>query len=161
MLRVKLISIALVVCFVSVTGECVATESSDIVNRNGVIVAATILAEARGEGFDGMQAVACVIKKRMIERQKDAASICLQKEQFSCWNDGVTVEVLSEVVTKGTPSEITDFAIALAVDLILDKDLDLSLVNEANHYCTLDTNPKWAKGKKPVVVIKNHKFYKL
>ena len=37
----------------------------------------------------------------------------------------------------------------------------LSTVKNADHYCTLKTNPYWAKGKKTVAVINNHKFYRL
>ena len=161
MWQVKFVSMMVVGCFfVSVGSKSVAAQSPDDFNKNGTIVAATILAEARGEGFDGMQAVACVIKQRMIERGKDAATICLQRKQFSCWN-GVTFEELCENVLKGTPDEITDFAIALAVDLVSGKDFDRKSVGCANHYCTLETYPGWAKGKKPVKVIGRHKFYRL
>lgn len=50
------------------------------------IVAITLLAEARGEGNDGMGAVCAVIQQRAIERKQTARQVCLAKWQFSCWN---------------------------------------------------------------------------
>ena len=43
------------------------------------VVAMTILGEARGEGEAGMYGVACVIAQRVINRNKTAKQVCLQK----------------------------------------------------------------------------------
>ena len=55
------------------------------------IVPLTIWREARGEGRDGMIAVAFVIRNRALLVNKqwpdDPERVCLQKKQFSCWND--------------------------------------------------------------------------
>lgn len=53
------------------------------------IVPLTIWREARGEGRDGMLAVAWVIENRTHNPQwaSDAERVCLQRKQFSCWND--------------------------------------------------------------------------
>ena len=51
-----------------------------------IIVAMTILAEARGEGNAGMYAVAGCIKVRAQERKLAYHDVCLQPWQFSCWN---------------------------------------------------------------------------
>ena len=50
------------------------------------IVAMTILGEARGEGEEGMYAVACVIAQRSIAWKRTPKQICLADKQFSCWN---------------------------------------------------------------------------
>ena len=113
-------------------------------------VAATILAEARGEGEAGMYAVACVIQKRAITRKLTPEKVCLQKMQFSCNNNGVQISLLK------TPQ--AEYALRLAD--ALDK-LELSFAGDANHYHTKNVSPKWAKGQKPVKTIGNHVFYKL
>lgn len=52
----------------------------------------TLLAEAGGEGMEGMIAVANVIRNRSVKRGLTVEEVCLQRLQFSCWNDkGVTV----------------------------------------------------------------------
>ena len=118
------------------------------------IVAQTILGEARGEGKAGMYAVACVIQKRTINRRMTASKVCLQQRrgvhQFSCWNDGKESNSLD--TTQGV------YAKYLAINL---HRLQLSYVKDADHYCTLRTHNYWTKGKKPVAIVGNHKFFKL
>jgi len=118
------------------------------------VIALTILGEARGEGKSGMYAVACVLKQRAVERKLGLAKVCLQRKQFSCWNGGRDLNHLLK--GKSAP-----YAVKLARHLAAGGDLKRQYVNQANHYCTLKTNPYWAKGIKPVKIIKNHKFYKL
>jgi hypothetical protein len=55
--------------------------------REEKVIAITILAEARGEGTEGMAAVAAVIAQRSIERKQTFQKVCLAKYQFSCWNE--------------------------------------------------------------------------
>ena len=119
------------------------------------IVAATILAEARGEGHGGMYAVAAVIAQRAFERKRTPKEICLQPYQFSCWN-GKTLKSLEHLL-KGPQA---DYAIALAKNIKL---LSRDFVGFANHYHAtwMKKKPYWAKGKKPVKVIGQHAFYKL
>lgn len=52
------------------------------------IVHKTLIAEAGGEGMDGMQAVANVIRNRAVRRGMTVEAVCLQRLQFSCWNGG-------------------------------------------------------------------------
>lgn len=113
-------------------------------------VAATILAEARGEGEAGMYAVACVIQKRAVTRKLSAEKVCLQKMQFSCNNKGVQLSLLK------TPQ--AEYALRLADSLA---KLELTYAGNATHYHTKSVSPKWAKGQKPVATIGNHVFYKL
>lgn len=55
------------------------------------IISYTLYAEARGEPEEGMLAVASVIKTRSIRSKKTLAEVCLQNQQFSCWNNINTV----------------------------------------------------------------------
>lgn len=54
------------------------------------ILVRTVLGEARGEGMDGMEAVAAVIRNRTNSGQfpNDPAAVALQPSQFSVWNSG-------------------------------------------------------------------------
>ena len=117
-------------------------------------VALTILAEARGEGRDGMGAVAAVIAQRSTNRNLTPEQVCLQKWQFSCWN-GTSEADLAHLYK--TPQ--AEFA------LYLEKNIDRinrSKVNFADHYyADYIKAPYWAKGKEPVAVIGQHKFYRL
>ena len=119
------------------------------------IVAATILAEARGEGHGGMYAVAAVIAQLAFERKRTPKEVCLKPYQFSCWN-GKTLKSLEHLL-KGPQA---DYAIALAKNIKL---LSRDFVGFANHYHAtwMKKKPYWAKGKKPVKVIGQHAFYKL
>lgn len=55
------------------------------------IVPITVWREARGEGIEGMRAVAWVIENRANDARRrwpsDPEHICLEPKQFSCWND--------------------------------------------------------------------------
>ena len=118
-------------------------------------VAITILAEARGEGQSGMYAVACVISQRAIERKISAAKVCTQKWQFSCWNHndpqrGKLGRLLNLPQAK--------YAKMLAKNIM---NLQRSYVGYANHYHIHSVKPYWSKGKTPIKVLGNHKFFKL
>ena len=120
-----------------------------------VTITLTILAEARGEGKEGMYAVACVIQQRMKQRKACGITICTANRQFSCWNNGrPSVKLLNK-------SKQHSYALRLAKHISAGKELDRKYVGFADHYCTLKTNPYWAKGEKPVKIVGNHKFFKL
>jgi spore germination cell wall hydrolase CwlJ-like protein len=120
----------------------------------------TILGESIGEGEAGMYAVACVISQRSINRKLTPTQVCLQNRlvkgrrihQFSCWNKGGP-KLAGKLKTKQA-----EYALLLAMNI---KNLKRDYVKNADHYCTLKTNNYWTRGKKPVAIIGNHKFYKL
>jgi spore germination cell wall hydrolase CwlJ-like protein len=114
------------------------------------VIAITILGEARGEGQRGMYAVACVVSQRAKERKLTGAQVCLQKLQFSCNNKGLNKKLLD------TPQ--AEYAMMLAKNI---HNLDLTFTKHANHYHTKRVKPYWSKGKRPVVTIGNHVFFKL
>lgn len=118
------------------------------------IVALTLLAEARGEGKDGMAAVACVINQRAINRNLTAEQVCLQRWQFSCWNGKQESDL--EYLYK---SPMASWALYLEANI--DK-MNRGKVGFADHYfSTIIKAPYWARGQKPVAVIGKHKFYRL
>ena len=101
-----------------------------------------------------MHAVACVIQQRQLNRGLSARDVCLQRRQFSCWNGrGPSIKLLK--------STSAPAAIALARKLVAGEKLGRGVVGFADHYCTRKTFPGWGRGKKPVAILGNHKFYKL
>jgi N-acetylmuramoyl-L-alanine amidase len=116
------------------------------------VVALTILAEARGEGKDGMAAVACVISQRAINRGLTPEQVCLQRKQFSCWNGKSDLKSLYK-------SPMAQWALYLEANI---QNMNGEKVGYADHYySTIISPPYWAKNKKPVAHIGQHKFYKL
>lgn len=129
------------------------------------IIAQTILGEARGEGKEGMYAVACVIKQRMnLKSFPDTATgVCLEKAQFEYWtvNDKVKWDDQNRDTVRRLLKSNTESALyAKALAIHIDK-LDLNYIDKADHYCRVNINNYWTRGKKPVRIIGKHKFYKL
>ena len=127
------------------------------------IIAQTILGEARGEGKEGMYAVACVISQRMINRKLSAKGVCLEDKQFDFWTkrDSVTWDdthraTVSQLMKHDI--ETVRYAKMLAINI---NKLNLEWSKHADHYCTIGTHNYWTQTSKPVLVIKRHKFYRL
>jgi len=150
MKNVYIISLVSYLCFVYNTFAADAPLTKD-----QKIIAMTILGEARGEGYNGMYAIACVIQQRMKQRNKTGSQICLQRKQFSCWNsnDKNRPKLRNLLKTKEAY-----WAKQLAIHIT---KLNSNYIKQADHYCTLNTNPYWAKNKKPIIIIGRHKFYRL
>ena len=121
------------------------------------IVAMTILGEARGEGYAGMYAVACVIKQRSINRKLTPAQVCLERWQFSCWNEKDKNRPKLQRLLQANTQQ-SRWAKAMAKHLM---NLETNYVKQADHYCTLNTNNKWTRKSSPVKIVGNHKFFKL
>lgn len=116
-------------------------------------LALTILAEARGEGVRGMEAVAMVIKQRMINRSQTAKQVCLEPKQFQCWT-GKDIDDLDHLWESPAASD--------AVDVVRRFDeLDPAEIGHADHYCAVDIAPFWEIAQMPVTKIGNHTFYRL
>ena len=132
------------------------------------ILARTIFGEARGEGFEGMEAVACVIMNRfkakkwftgyvVINGQKipSVAQTCLKRFQFSCWNkNDANYEILQKV---GIQNRIFCECLTIARRALSGQLTDFT--NGALYYHTKQIKPKWAIGKSPCYSVKNHLFY--
>ena len=117
------------------------------------LLALTLLAEARGEGVQGMEAVAMVVKQRMVNRSQIAKQVCLAPKQFSAWN-GRSKSDLEYLWRSPAASD--------AVGVVRRfSQLDPTVIDYADHYCTVQITPYWALDQQPVAVIGNHKFYRL
>jgi len=117
------------------------------------VLALTLLAEARGEGVQGMEAVAMVVKQRMTNRSQTAKQVCLAPKQFSAWN-GRSKSDLEYLWRSPAASD--------AVGVVRRfSQLDPADIGHADHYCTVKITPYWALNQQPVAVIGNHKFYRL
>ena len=118
------------------------------------VVALTILAEARGEGKDGMAAVACVIAQRAINHNLTPEQVCHQKWQFSCWN-GKSEQDLDHLYK----SPMADWALYLEENI---HSMNRAKVGFADHYyADWIKAPYWATGRTPTITIGKHLFYKL
>ena len=71
-----------ILLYVLILSQSISALASSITDEQK-IVAITLLAEARGEGDNGMGAVCAVIQQRAIERKQTAKQVCLAKWQFS------------------------------------------------------------------------------
>jgi N-acetylmuramoyl-L-alanine amidase len=124
------------------------------------IVAMTILGEARGEGEAGMYGVACVIAQRVINRNKTAKQVCLQKGkriwQFSCWDERDPNRKKLPTLLK--THQHAAYAKMLATNI---NNLQHSYVGNADHYCHVNTHNYWTRTSAPIKVIGKHKFFKL
>lgn len=132
--------------------------------RDVEALARTIWGEARNQGEDGMEAVACVVLNRLKVSQAlggfwwgdTIADICQKQWQFSCWNKS---DPNREKLLKVTPED-RHYAIALAIanDAILGALKDKT--GNATHYCVKGLKPRWADKEKPTATIRSHIFYR-
>jgi N-acetylmuramoyl-L-alanine amidase len=121
-------------------------------------LARTLWGEARGEGREGMMAVASVILNRAAKPGwwgRSVAEVCLRPRQFSCWlADDPNRAKLEKVDER-------DAQFRLAQQ-IAEQALGGGLPDYtfgATHYHAVDIAPAWAKGHTPCVVIGRHAFY--
>jgi len=124
------------------------------------LVAAVLVAEARGEGKTGMAAVMSVIDTRAGGDPHQYMSVIMRPKQFSCLN----------FVTSGRMSPARFIEVAKskeqwqeAYDLvkICRKGFLLDLTGGADHYHNKHITPNWADESKATIIINNHIFYKL
>ena len=119
------------------------------------IVVATIIMEAGGEYHTGsLEAIYEVIMTRAKKRNMTPAEVCLQRKQFSCWNDKADgLKALEDTITKAKKHPRWNIA-----QNILGKKTNYT--NGADHYHADYVNPYWAKSMEKTVVIGRHIFYK-
>lgn len=130
------------------------------------VFARTIWGEARGEGPNGMEAVADVILNRVKAAQDrggywwgdNIISVCQKPYQFSCWNRSDSNYKLLQAVT-----EKSDIYYATAIRVArraVAGTLD-DITGGATHYHAQGILPDWASGQTPTATIGHHIFYKL
>ena len=130
------------------------------------ILARTLWGEARGEGEQGMKAVACVVLNRVKKAQNmggnfwwghDIQSVCLKPWQFSCWNRNDPNREKMRHITKQDPFF---FQALLVAKQAIDGEL-IDITCGADHYHTIYIHPFWSKEHKPVCQIGHHLFYRI
>ena len=129
------------------------------------VLARTLWGEARGEGPQGMKAVAAVILNR-VRRADEKGSfwwgnniiqVCQKPYQFSCWNrSDPNFKKLQAV-------DDTDLYFATALRIarrsVINQITDQT--EGATHYHAAGISPYWARNEKPTAVIGNHIFYRI
>ena len=131
---------------------------SEVVSAEDLDIAArTVWGEARGEGFDGMVAVAHVIVNRAEKggwRGDTLKRVCLKNWQFSCWNKSDPNRSKLEGLPKHTPG-YREALNAVALALVADNDPTMG----ACHYHVAGLDPDWRDDSKITAKIHNHVFY--
>lgn len=136
------------------------------------MAARTLFGEARGEGWQGLVAVAWVIRNRAelsAAQEKrtgkalwwggpDLLSVVRKDWQFSCWNaDDPNCEKLRQL----DELDPTFAQCRRVVEAVLT-GMEPDPTNGATHYFApraVKSPPLWAKGKTPVAVVGRHEFY--
>jgi spore germination cell wall hydrolase CwlJ-like protein len=106
--------------------------------------------EARGEGVEGMQAVALVTLNRAKQQDKTVCEVVYQRKQFSWTNTAKgrnkpitgNIDTVHAVASQAIAGVLTDFTAG------------------ATHYHTTKVKPVWRRALDKVVVINNHIFYR-
>ena len=122
------------------------------------ILAKTIYGEARGEGLNGMEAVANVIINRAKRPRwwgKTVREVCLKPQQFSCWNadDPNRVKLDSDLSAEPIFDVCRRIAVRALKGLLPDK------TKGATHYHAVSVHPRWAAALVPNAQIGRHLFY--
>lgn len=124
-----------------------------------VIVALTLYGEAEGEGIEGQTAVCNVILTRASldwSRNATPRLVCLQHEQFSCWNKSCARrDILMDL--DQTTDLIFAQCLSIARSAIAGNLADNT--NGADSYEVTGTGAYWSKGLTPVAVIGRQSFY--
>jgi N-acetylmuramoyl-L-alanine amidase len=121
------------------------------------ILACTLFGEARGEGPEGIAAVANVITNRLRDGRfgNTVQEVCLRPLQFSCWNTLANMQMLLSLRYDTNPHfrDCVDYA-----NLAIDSKL-IDVTGGALFYHTLDVDPTWDDAMTELRQIGHHKFY--
>jgi N-acetylmuramoyl-L-alanine amidase len=125
------------------------------------MMACTIWGEARGETFEGMKAVAWVIRHR-VENPcwwgSDIISVCMCPQQFSCWNWNDPNRNKMHKVTLADAAYRACYAAAL---IVCDLGVASDITRGATHYRSEDIPaPSWTANMDCLVHIGKHIFYR-
>lgn len=120
------------------------------------VVADTLYLEARGEGEEGMRAVATVIYNRAKGDRSKFIDTCLKPKQFSCWNAPRTRAVAP---TSPLDAEAYNTCLEIEKELLTGKFEPLGIWN--HYYNYNKCRPCWADSLKFKQTIGNHLFGRL
>lgn len=129
------------------------------------VLALTLYGEARGEPIEGQIAVACVIRNRVTDPRWPNAyrDVCLQRMQFSCWNDGDPTQ--ATVLRAADQAKVSQFdpgmlQCAWVAQGIID-GFAADLTRGANHYYADSiAPPAWAASMVLTVKKGHHIFFR-
>lgn len=137
------------------------------------ILALTLYGEARGEPIEGVIAVGCVIRNRVIDARWGTKyrQVCLAPWQFSCWrreggeaNYERVLDYAKQLLAHKVPDDPI-FRQCVWVSQGVIGGWILDTVKNATHYYAPaamqppGSVPKWAANKQPVVTRGRHVFY--
>lgn len=136
------------------------------------IVFLTVFGESRGEVIEGQVGVACVIRNRFLTGKfKSYRDICLQAEQFSCWNvNDPNRPVLLEMAQKLINGQlINEQPFERQCRLISDGVINHNIIDNtsgATNYLTESlwlnsSRPSWAKNVKTAKQLGHQVFFKV
>ena len=123
------------------------------------LMARTIYGEARGEGLNGMQAVANVIMNRVNAGKwygRTVKDVVLKPWQFSCWNenDPNRNKILNVTTADNTFLAATSIAKSAYAGELPD------ITYGATHYHVYTMTPVWIGKMTKTAQIGNHIFYR-
>lgn len=120
------------------------------------VVAAVLMGEAWSEGQRGMTAVGEVIHQRAVDKNRTPLQVVVARRAFSCLNRTTPDRLVRKFV------KYPDYQKALQIaQTVCQKPEALpGLTAKATHFTRVDEKPVWARGRKPVVVIGDHAFYR-
>ena len=135
------------------------------------ILLLTIIGEARGEPVEGQIAVANVILNRSKIRNMSIKDVCLQKYQFSCWNESDPNRAfLIELANKVLKNHYNFYEEYKQIQWIVDGVISSKVSDNTkgrDHYLTTklfesDKSPSWAENpKSSVLKIGSHVFLRV
>lgn len=120
------------------------------------VVAAVLLAEARGEGQTGMIAVAEVIRRRADQNNITPLAV-VKPGAFSSLNGKTHDQILREFQHHPMFPE----ALRIARLIYNEPEKLRDITHGATHFTNKRETPYWAVNQTPVAVIGNHAFYRL
>jgi spore germination cell wall hydrolase CwlJ-like protein len=122
--------------------------------ENNELVAAVLIAEAGGEGYQGLTAVYEVIRNRAEARNHTLERTVRQRFQFSCLNDTPEPDLIERARTHPRWREALHLA---------RNGWQGNITRGANHYHRADMNPwpVWSRGEEPRARIGAHVFFRL
>lgn len=125
-------------------------------------VTRTLWGEARGEAQLGREAVAWVIKNRVLSPKtwwgKDYQSVCKAKYQFSCWNAN---DPNYAFLSGSRPIPLVEYdSCEDAALLVLGNFIEDPTDGATHYYAKSIAAPKWTHGATRTVQIGSHIFYK-
>lgn len=128
------------------------------------VLTRTLWGEARGEGAEGLRAVAHVIMNRVKLARvhggswwgNDIIGVCQKPFQFSCWNRNDPNFKRVIAVDAHNP----EFRLASSIARrVMDGSDTFDTTHGATHYHRFDLTPRWARGQVATIRIGAHVFY--